>query len=225
MTTNIMPGFTPQKTDGVTPAKKDTRLRCQFRFWVNANDPDDYSLGELLASLKRDRKFTSTIKAGVKLITDLRSGRVDSLVAMFPWIVEAFKPTPGDEYERLLREFAEFKAETRQQLQPLSLPFTPPAIAADPPPQARTAHNPAIATPESVASPGIVAPDAPRAALSNATPVPRVPGPKPLAGAARPLPGPIIDDDDDGATLVLKPIQDGQSGRNFVTSMNALVSP
>ena len=222
MTTNTLPGFddaiTPEQPTGIMPKR---RWRFQFKFWLDANSHRDKPIGEFLEAEKSRRKMTATIRDGVRLIQSLRNRDTSVLLELFPWLVTEFQPeTPGDGMNALLQKIA---ADTEQLVAGATSPA--PAIAIEAPPQARSAHNPPIATPESAASPVIVAPETLTASLSDATPVPRVSGPTLLQGASRPLPGPIIDDDDEGATLVLKPIQDRQSGRAFLASVTALVSP
>lgn len=77
------------------PARKDTRYRCQFRFWLDANKPDQVQLGEALADLKRQRRYLPTLRNAIRLFLDLRAGRTDVLFELFPWIVERLKTTPA----------------------------------------------------------------------------------------------------------------------------------
>ena len=220
MTANTLPGFdVGQNDNGVTPHKKDKRWRGQFRFWLDANKPDQFSIGQYLMALKSERKFAPTIRDAIRLIRDLRAGNTAVLCELFPWIPAAFappQPTAGD-------EFAEIIADQQAALLAKIDALAAPAIPAEPPPQARSPHNPPIIPPESVASPGIAPSVTPTAVLSVAPPVPRVSGPLPMKGANTAIPGPVFDDDGSDA-LVIKRRTDTDANRNFLASVNALVT-
>lgn len=123
---------------GITPhpkkakkkrARKDTRFRCQFRFWLDANKPDQVKLGEALADLKRQRRYLPTLRNAIRLFLDLRAGRTDVLFELFPWIVERLKPaTPAPDSGELKREIAGLKQFIMDNM--ASLPAT--AIVAAP---------------------------------------------------------------------------------------------
>lgn len=58
--------------------------RIQFKFWLDANRDDERPIGEYLWQLRKDRKFSRTIRDAVSLLKSLREGRVDLLLKMFP---------------------------------------------------------------------------------------------------------------------------------------------
>jgi hypothetical protein len=66
------------------------RYRQKFTFWLNLLDNHEFAIAELISELKRERKFASTIRDGIRLIYDLRQGRVDVLFEMFPWVKAEF---------------------------------------------------------------------------------------------------------------------------------------
>lgn len=87
------PGITPivpspveleRASAGVMP--KDTRVRAQFKFWLDVMKDDELELGMELVLLKSRRKFASTVRDAMRLIVDLRAGRVDVLLELFPWV-------------------------------------------------------------------------------------------------------------------------------------------
>ena len=66
------------------------RFRERFSFWLNLVDDNDFEVAEQISELKRNRSFTKTIRDGIRLICDLRKGRVDVLFQLFPWVKAEF---------------------------------------------------------------------------------------------------------------------------------------
>jgi hypothetical protein len=66
------------------------RFRLKFMFWLDITKSDELFLSELIDNLKQNRLFSSTIRDGIRLICDLRAGRLDVLLTLFPWVEEAF---------------------------------------------------------------------------------------------------------------------------------------
>lgn len=60
--------------------------RFQFRFWLDCDKDDELLLAETIDWLKQQRTFTATVRDGIRLILDLRAGRLDVLLALFPWV-------------------------------------------------------------------------------------------------------------------------------------------
>ena len=61
--------------------------RMMFRYWLDATKDEELALADFCEGLKQTRSFSSTIRQALTLIRDLRAGRLDSLFAMFPWIL------------------------------------------------------------------------------------------------------------------------------------------
>jgi hypothetical protein len=68
---------------------KDERLRVQYRFWLDAMKDAELELGMEIATMKKRRKFQTTVKDALRLILDLRAGRVDVLLELFPFVRDA----------------------------------------------------------------------------------------------------------------------------------------
>lgn len=68
--------------------KKEHRL--QFRFWLDVIRPEEDQLAEYVNDLKEKRSFAQTIREALHLIRDLRQGRVEVLLRLFPWIEDHF---------------------------------------------------------------------------------------------------------------------------------------
>ena len=67
---------------------KGTRER--FMFWLDLNSDNDFEVADMITQLKSARRFTSTIRDGIRLICDLRVGRLDVLFELFPWVKAEF---------------------------------------------------------------------------------------------------------------------------------------
>lgn len=104
--------------------------RGRFTFWLDYNKDDEILLAETIDELKRKRRFVTTIRDGLRLICDLRQGKVDVLFELFPWVKSEWmaglqaQETAG---ERALREQLE---RIEQQLlkqgnKPIPLPPIP----------------------------------------------------------------------------------------------------
>jgi hypothetical protein len=97
------------------------RLLIQYRFWLDVMKPVEHGLAYQLDMMKtnKTRQFHKTIRDGLRLILDLRQGRVDVLFELFPdlqahWKTQADK----DMQERLARLESAL----------LSYPTPPPAL-------------------------------------------------------------------------------------------------
>lgn len=73
-----------EEGEGADMATK--RFRLKFMFWLDMGKSDEAELAEEIEALKEHRLFSETIRDGIRLICDLRSGRTDRLFVMFPWI-------------------------------------------------------------------------------------------------------------------------------------------
>lgn len=70
-----------------TPSRA-TRFRLRFTFWLDLNKPDENLIAEMVADLKASKLFAKTIRDGIRLICDLRAGRLGVLFELFPWVRE-----------------------------------------------------------------------------------------------------------------------------------------
>lgn len=76
--------------DNLDPKKR--RYRKLIPFQINLLNPDEYHIGQQIVQLKRERRFSKTVRDGIRLICDLRKGRVDVLQELFPWVLEKNSP-------------------------------------------------------------------------------------------------------------------------------------
>jgi hypothetical protein len=67
-----------------------TRFRLRFTFWLDLLKPDEEQLADQIEQLKTDRSFARTIRDGIRLICDLRQGKLDVLFELFPWVRAEF---------------------------------------------------------------------------------------------------------------------------------------
>lgn len=93
--------------NGVTP--QDKRNRIQFRFWLDANKPEQAEMGDKLDRMKADKNksFAAFIRNAIRLMLSLMAGETIVLVELFPHVVEAIRadatPTAGDSLEAIVR--------------------------------------------------------------------------------------------------------------------------
>lgn len=74
---------------------KTTRYRLRFPFWLDMHKPDEAALADQIELLKNDRSFAVTVRNGIRLIVDLRAGRLDVLLELFPWVGERLASGAG----------------------------------------------------------------------------------------------------------------------------------
>ena len=65
-------------------------FRKRVVVWLNLDKPQEANLLDYIEDLKVSRLFSRTIREGLLLIRDLRAGRLDILLDLFPWVEEAF---------------------------------------------------------------------------------------------------------------------------------------
>lgn len=86
------------------------RFMLKREFWLNLNNPAEEQLAETIDALKARRLFAPTVRDGIRLVCDLRQGRLDVLFELFPWVRAAFveslsalQPDPRALDQRLAR--------------------------------------------------------------------------------------------------------------------------
>ena len=80
------------------------RFRLRFTFWLDLHKADEAQLAKTIDGLKQERSFASTIRDGIRLVCDLRAGRLDVLCELFPWVQEALQPVPAASVDARLHE-------------------------------------------------------------------------------------------------------------------------
>lgn len=93
------PKVTPKKS--VTCAKRgrghrEPRYRLRYSFWINVLNPMEELVADEIERLKNKRAFASAVRDGIMLISELREGKIDLLLKLFPWIRDCFTPPPTD---------------------------------------------------------------------------------------------------------------------------------
>jgi hypothetical protein len=103
-----------KQPNGEMMSKLRKNVKKQFRkrvtFWLDFAKREEDSLGELIETLKEERKFAKTVRDGIRLICDLRAGKLDLLLELFPWVktklLTELEPHENA-LERTLREYME----------------------------------------------------------------------------------------------------------------------
>ena len=67
---------------------RDKRYRKTINFQLDLNKPDEQAIAQHIQELKRERGYSKAIRDGIRLIVDLRNGRLDVLYELFPWVLQ-----------------------------------------------------------------------------------------------------------------------------------------
>lgn len=73
----------------------DNRFRLRYTFWLDHNNRDALAVADTIEALKNERSFTSVVRDGIMLVSELRQGKTDLLLKLFPWIQDALAPAPA----------------------------------------------------------------------------------------------------------------------------------
>jgi len=66
--------------------------RKRFNFWLDDNRADDWTVNELITSLKKKGQFTRAIREGLRLWNDLQAGNTTVLCELFPAFKDKLNP-------------------------------------------------------------------------------------------------------------------------------------
>ena len=66
------------------------RFRLRQTFWLNLLKPEEAELADTIEILKNERSFAKVIRDGIRLVNDLRKGKLDVLFELFPWVRAEF---------------------------------------------------------------------------------------------------------------------------------------
>jgi hypothetical protein len=83
------------------------RFRERFIFWLDLNRNEDFEVADMITDLKQERNFTATVRDGIRLICDLRAGRVGVLLELFPWLkaeLQSASPVEETTSDRAIKE-------------------------------------------------------------------------------------------------------------------------
>jgi hypothetical protein len=69
---------------------KKKPYRPRFNFWLNMDKPEEKLIANKIKALKLETLFTATIRDGIRLVCDLRDGKLDVLFELFPWVRAEF---------------------------------------------------------------------------------------------------------------------------------------
>jgi len=64
--------------------------RGRFTFWLDYSKDEQLLLAEVIDELKRRRTFVQTVRDGIRLVSNLRVGKLDVLFELFPWVKAEF---------------------------------------------------------------------------------------------------------------------------------------
>lgn len=95
--------------------------RRMFKFWLNDSKHEEKAIVGQVDTLKQERLFSKTIRDGIRLVTSLRSGSLDVLFELFPYVRAEFMEyvksvkSDDDDNDQLKREINELKMLILQQ--------------------------------------------------------------------------------------------------------------
>jgi len=117
----------------VTP--KNKRYRLRYTFWLNHLNQDELTVADTIERLKNERSFATVVRDGIMIVSELRAGRIDLLLKLFPWVADAIKaatplpPAPPDSGDMERKIASAVQTGIQQAL--LELPATIPAPPMD----------------------------------------------------------------------------------------------
>jgi hypothetical protein len=216
------------------PHTQDGRARRMVKFHLDISRDDDYELQKQIVQWKQGSQFLPMIRKAFWLLISLMTGSIELLAEYFPGIIEAIRidaiadmearnlalQSIIDQQEGHIAEL-ERQLSTRQTAQPELSPLqaqlnrVEALLLAQGKPVIQDAPN----TREMVHNEG--KPVGLKALQPVAAAGSGQPGPKQLAGASKPLPGPVIDDESDEDLLIItKDLQAGKRAtENFLRSL------
>lgn len=83
------------------------RFRLRFTFWLDMLKKEEANIADTIELMKNERSFSSAIRDGLRLIWDLRQGKLEVLFELFPWV---------------RAEFMEYLAEANRSAEGAALP-------------------------------------------------------------------------------------------------------
>ena len=69
------------------------RRRIRFHFWLDINKEHEAEVADTIAQLKRERSFSAVLRDGILIVSELRRGKVDKLMELYPWIKDTIGKT------------------------------------------------------------------------------------------------------------------------------------
>ena len=86
--------------------------RIKFNFWLDKNKDDELLVAERIDELKKRRGFASVLRDGIMIVSELREGRVDLLLKLYPWVVDVIRSSVATQSvadDELRRQIADLK--------------------------------------------------------------------------------------------------------------------
>jgi hypothetical protein len=66
--------------------------RFRFSFWLDGKKDDELLVAEVIDDLKKQRNFSAVVRDGIMIVNELRLGKVDLLLKLYPWVADAIRP-------------------------------------------------------------------------------------------------------------------------------------
>lgn len=62
------------------------RFKLRYEFWLEPGKGDHEAVMDVIDDLKANRAFAPVVRDGIMIVAELRKGRVDLLLKLFPWV-------------------------------------------------------------------------------------------------------------------------------------------
>jgi hypothetical protein len=86
--------------------------RYKIQFWLNSDKIDELNVADTVAGLKQQRSFSSTVRDGIMIVNELRQGKIDLLLKLYPFVMDAItalipppEPPPMPDNADLIEQF------------------------------------------------------------------------------------------------------------------------
>lgn len=71
--------------------------RKRMTMWLRLDKRDEVELlYDIIPELKKRQQFSSAVRDGIRLVWELRQGKTDTLLKLFPFVATAFQPAPDN---------------------------------------------------------------------------------------------------------------------------------
>ena len=88
------------------------RYRVRYEFQLDLNKPEQVEVADMIELLKNERAYSAAVRDGLRIISQLREGKIDFLLSEYPWIEDTIgrkKSGGGDDDGDLRSEIIELR--------------------------------------------------------------------------------------------------------------------
>jgi hypothetical protein len=89
----------------------------RYDFQLNVAKEDEHAIAEQITALKGQGRYSKTVRDGIRLVSDLNAGSLDTLFELFPWVradfleyMTAVQPQKSDTETHIQKQLARIEA-------------------------------------------------------------------------------------------------------------------